>query len=40
MNIGKISQIIGPVVDVEFGEKLPEIYSALEVIVEVGQQRP
>ena len=30
-NIGKISQIIGPVVDVEFKEKLPEIYSSLEV---------
>ena len=39
MNIGKISQIIGPVVDVEFGEKLPEIYSALEVIVEVEPLR-
>jgi F-type H+-transporting ATPase subunit beta len=33
MNIGKISQIIGPVVDVEFGEKLPEIYNALEIKV-------
>jgi len=31
MNVGKISQIIGPVVDVEFSDKLPEIYSALEV---------
>lgn len=31
MNKGKISQIIGPVVDVEFGEKLPEIYNALEI---------
>jgi F-type H+-transporting ATPase subunit beta len=31
MNKGKISQIIGPVVDVEFPEKLPQIYSALEV---------
>jgi F-type H+-transporting ATPase subunit beta len=30
-NIGKISQVIGPVVDVEFPENLPEIYSALEV---------
>lgn len=30
-NIGKIKQIIGPVVDVEFPEKLPEIYHALEV---------
>jgi len=41
MNKGKISQIIGPVVDVEFsadakaladkGEKLPAIYNALEI---------
>lgn len=30
-NIGKVKQIIGPVVDVEFSEKLPEIYNALEV---------
>lgn len=30
-NLGKISQIIGPVVDVEFGEELPEIYNALEI---------
>lgn len=28
-NIGKIRQIIGPVVDVEFSEKLPEIYEKL-----------
>jgi F-type H+-transporting ATPase subunit beta len=31
MNKGKISQVIGPVVDVEFGDNLPEIYNALEV---------
>lgn len=30
-NTGKVSQIIGPVVDVEFSEKLPEIYNALEI---------
>jgi F-type H+/Na+-transporting ATPase subunit beta len=33
-NIGRIKQIIGPVVDVSFaaeGAKLPEIYSALEI---------
>lgn len=34
MNVGKISQIIGPVVDVEFFENLPKIYSALEVKLE------
>ncbi len=31
MNKGKIIQIIGPVVDVEFTDKLPEIYNALEI---------
>ncbi len=31
MNKGKIISIIGPVVDIEFSEKLPEIYNALEV---------
>lgn len=34
MNVGKISQVIGPVVDVEFEKNLPEIYSALEVRLE------
>lgn len=40
-NIGKIKQIIGPVVDVSFaaeGSKLPEILSALEVTRENGQK--
>lgn len=36
MNKGKIVQIIGPVVDVEFNEKLPEIYNALIVNYKVG----
>lgn len=31
MSTGKIAQIIGPVVDVEFGETLPNILSALEI---------
>ncbi len=30
-NLGKISQIIGAVVDVEFQDNLPQIYNALEV---------
>ena len=30
-NVGKIVQVIGPVVDVEFPEKLPKIYDALEI---------
>lgn len=29
---GKIKRIIGPVVDVDFGENIPEIYTALEVV--------
>ncbi len=29
---GKIKRIIGPVVDVDFGENLPDIYSALEIV--------
>jgi len=31
LNKGKIIQIIGPVVDVEFDEKLPEIFNALKI---------
>src|SRR5579864_9047583 len=31
MNKGKIVQIIGPVVDIEFTDKLPAIYNALTV---------
>ena len=31
MNVGKIKQIIGPVVDVVFEDALPTIYNALEV---------
>ncbi|HLN19388.1 MAG TPA: F0F1 ATP synthase subunit beta, partial [Patescibacteria group bacterium] len=30
-NKGKVLQVIGPVVDVEFRDKLPEIYNALEI---------
>ena len=32
-NKGTIKSIIGPVIDVEFGENLPNIYTALEVIL-------
>src|SRR6478735_6137924 len=36
-NVGKIKQIIGPVVDVYFGtSKLPEIFNALELKRENG----
>src|SRR4029434_7984004 len=31
MNKGKIVQVIGPVVDIEFADKLPAIYNALTV---------
>jgi len=39
-NIGKISQIIGPVVDVNFGDDahLPRIYDALEITKSNGQK--
>jgi len=39
-NIGKIKQIIGPVVDVYFGGggKLPEIFNALELTRETGEK--
>lgn len=46
-NIGQISQVIGPVVDVKFEQNLPALFSALEVKIddqiltlEVQQQLP
>lgn len=36
MNKGKIVEIIGPVVDVEFPEVLPPIYNALEIAFETS----
>ena len=30
-NIGKVVQVIGPVVDVKFEDKLPALYSAIEI---------
>src|SRR5436305_4901599 len=38
MNTGKIVQVVGPVVDVEFPEKLPGIYNALTVDYQVQEQ--
>ena len=38
MNKGKIVQVIGPVVDVEFTDKLPGIYNALTVEYDVPGQ--
>ncbi len=40
MNKGKIVQIIGPVVDVEFTGQLPAIYNALTVSYELPLQGP
>jgi len=39
-NIGKVVQVIGPVLDVEFADHLPEIYNALRLTAktEAGQQ--
>ena len=39
MNKGKIVEIIGPVIDVEFGDELPGIYNALEIDVDVASGR-
>jgi F-type H+/Na+-transporting ATPase subunit beta len=37
-NVGKIVQVIGPVIDVEFEpEQLPELYNAVTVTLESGQ---
>ncbi|HRT56789.1 MAG TPA: F0F1 ATP synthase subunit beta, partial [Candidatus Paceibacterota bacterium] len=38
MNKGKIVQVIGPVVDVEFPGGVPPIYNALTVDYKVGDQ--
>src|SRR5215204_3848510 len=38
MNKGKIVQVIGPVVDVEFPEGLPGIYNALTVEFKIGDE--
>src|SRR5436190_4798773 len=38
MNKGKIVQVIGPVVDVEFADRLPAIYNALTVDFKVQDQ--
>jgi F-type H+-transporting ATPase subunit beta len=39
MNKGKIVQVIGPVVDVEFTEKLPGIYNAVKVEYDLGGEK-
>src|ERR1700752_77102 len=38
MNKGKIVQVVGPVVDVEFTETLPNIYSALTIDFKVANE--
>ena len=38
MNIGKVVQVVGPVVDVEFPDALPAIFNALTVDYTVEQQ--
>merc|ERR1719162_811180 len=39
LGIGKVTQVIGAVVDVQFEEKLPKILNALEVKVDAGTDR-
>lgn len=36
MNKGRVLQVMGPVIDVEFNEKLPEIYGALKLTLKDG----
>jgi F-type H+-transporting ATPase subunit beta len=38
-NVGKVTQVIGAVVDVKFEDKLPKILNALEVEVPAGNER-
>ncbi len=38
MNKGRIVQVVGPVVDVEFTEELPAIYNALTIEYKMGQE--
>jgi hypothetical protein len=38
-SVGKVTQVIGAVVDVQFDEKLPQILNALEVEVASGNER-
>jgi len=38
MNVGKVVQVVGPVVDVEFPGSLPPIYNALTVDFKVQNQ--
>jgi len=38
MNKGVIAQVIGPVVDVKFEDKLPEIFTALKTTLQVGEK--
>src|ERR1044071_2181873 len=33
---GKVVQVIGPVIDIEFPESLPEIYNAVRIVSEGG----
>jgi len=39
MNVGKVKRVIGPVVDVEFEEKLPNILNALEIEFEENGEK-
>ncbi len=38
MNSGRVVQVVGPVVDVEFSEALPPIFNALTVDYTVAKQ--
>ena len=34
--VGRVVQVIGPVIDIEFAEGLPEIYNAVRIVSEGG----
>ncbi len=39
MNVGKVKRVIGPVVDVEFEENLPNIFNALNIEYEENKEK-
>lgn len=39
MNEGKVVQVIGPIVDIEFNGKLPQLFNAIEIDYKVGDKQ-
>ncbi|HLM67766.1 MAG TPA: hypothetical protein VK358_09575, partial [Longimicrobium sp.] len=40
LNVGRVVQVIGPVIDAEFSGRLPEIYNALVIDQPAADGRP